>query len=169
MTHGNLQTTQLSLERVIEIARSVGTGMLVTDSDEGFRSRPMSVAEVTDDGELWFLTSLSSPKIEELTRNPHVLVVLASSGKFLSLTGTASLERDPVKVRSLWSEAYRVWFKDERDPDLVLLRIDPSWAEYWDQSGWNGLKYAARAAKAYVKGEQLREVEDVRAHAKVRL
>jgi len=164
-----LESTQLSLERVIEIARSINTGMLVTDSTDGFRSRPMSVAEVTDDGELWFLTSLSSPKIEELTQNPHVLVVLSASGKFLSLTGTASLERDPVKVRSLWSEAYRVWFKDERDPDLVLLRVEPSWAEYWDQSGWNGLKYAARAVKAYVKGEQLRDSDDVQTHAKVRL
>ena len=164
-----LESTELSLERVIQIARSIGTGMLVTESQEGFRSRPMSVAEVTDDGELWFLTSLSSPKIEELASNPNVLVVLAESGKYLSLTGRASLERDPVKVRSLWSESYRVWFKDERDPDLVLLRVDPSWAEYWDQSGWNAIKYAARAAKAYVQGEPLREVDDVRQHAKVRL
>jgi general stress protein 26 len=165
----NLHSSELSLERVIELARSIGTGMLVTDSEDGFRSRPMSVAEVTDEGELWFLTSLSSPKVEELTRNPHVVVVLASSGKFLSVTGTATLERDPLKIRSLWSEAYRVWFKDERDPDLILLRVEPSWAEYWDQSGWNGLKYAARAAKAYIKGEQLREVDDVHTHAKVRL
>ena len=41
---------ELSIERVIELARKISTGMLVTETDEGLRSRPMSVAEVTEQG-----------------------------------------------------------------------------------------------------------------------
>lgn len=165
-----LEKTQLTFERVIEIARDIGTGMLVTESPDGLRSRPMGIAEVTDDGELWFLTSWTSPKVEELANDPNVVVVMAGSGKYLSLTGTASVVRDRQKVEQLWSEAYRVWFRDKDDPNLVLLRVEPSWAEYWDQSGWNGIKYAARAAKAYVKGERIDDgANDPHLHAKVPL
>ena len=161
---------ELSIERVIELARKISTGMLVTETDEGLRSRPMSVAEVTEQGELWFLTSLSSPKVDELRRRPGVCVVLADSGKYLSITGIAELVRDPVKIRSLWAEPHRVWFKDENDPDLLLLKIEPTFAEYWDQSGWKAVKYAARAAKAYLSGIQLRDTDpDLRDHAKVQM
>ena len=45
-----LDPTALSLEKVVELARSIGTGMLVSHSPEGLRSRPMSVAEITDQG-----------------------------------------------------------------------------------------------------------------------
>lgn len=164
-----LDPSALSLEKVIEIARSIGTGMLVSHSSEGLRSRPMSLAEVTDHGEIWFLTSMSSPKVDELQKDPHTVVVLAESSRYLSITGTATVLRDPVKARKLWSEANRVWFKSADDPDLLLVRVDPEWAEYWDQSGWNGVKFAAKAAAAYLKGEPLRDTEDARTHAKVRL
>src|SRR5688500_19626316 len=73
-----LDRSALSLEKVVELARSIGTGMLVSHSPEGLRSRPMSVAEITDQGEIWFLTSMSSPKVAELTKDPHTLVVLRS-------------------------------------------------------------------------------------------
>jgi general stress protein 26 len=164
-----LDRSALSLEKVVELARSIGTGMLVSHSPEGLRSRPMSVAEITDQGEIWFLTSMSSPKVAELTKDPHTLVVLAESSRYLSITGTATVLRDSVKARQLWSESNRVWFKSEDDPDLVLVRVDPQWAEYWDQSGLNGVKFAAKAAAAYLKGEPLRDTDDVRSHAKVRL
>jgi general stress protein 26 len=164
-----LDPSALSLEKVVELARSIGTGMLVSHSPEGLRSRPMSVAEITDQGEIWFLTSMSSPKVDELTKDPHTLVVLAESSRYLSITGTATVLRDSVKARQLWSESNRVWFKSADDPDLVLVRVDPQWAEYWDQSGLNGVKFAAKAAAAYLKGEPLRDTDDVRSHAKVRL
>lgn len=164
-----LDPTALSLEKVVELARSIGTGMLVSHSPEGLRSRPMSVAEITDQGEIWFLTSMSSPKVDELTEDPDTLVVLAESSRYLSITGTATVLRDSVKARQLWSESNRVWFKSADDPDLVLVRVDPQWAEYWDQSGLNGVKFAAKAAAAYLKGEPLRDSGDVRSHAKVRL
>lgn len=164
-----LDPSALSLEKVVELARSIGTGMLVSHSPEGLRSRPMSVAEITDQGEIWFLTSMSSPKVDELTKDPHTLVVLAESSRYLSITGTATVLRDSVKARQLWSESNRVWFKSADDPDLVLVRVDPQWAEYWDQSGLNGVKFAAKAAAAYLKGETLRDSGDVRSHAKVRL
>jgi general stress protein 26 len=164
-----LDPSALSLEKVVELARSIGTGMLVSHSSEGLRSRPMSVAEITDEGEIWFLTSMSSPKVDELTKDPHTLVVLAESSRYLSITGTATVLRDSVKARQLWSESNRVWFKSADDPDLVLVRVDPQWAEYWDQSGLNGVKFAAKAAAAYLKGEPLRDTDDIRSHAKVRL
>jgi general stress protein 26 len=76
---------------------------------------------------------------------------------------------DRGKVEALWKESWRLWFDQGKDdPRLVLLHIRPEEAEYWDRSGAQGLKYAAKAAKAYVKGERATEA-DRDQHGKVQL
>ena len=79
--------------------------------------------------------------------------------------------RDRDHVRRLWKDAYKVYFKGEDDPNIVLLRFTPEAAEYWDNSGFEGLKFALRFAKAYVTGSELQDEQrdDVKAHAKVAL
>jgi len=165
-----MRVEQRSMEKLIELVRDFDTAMLVTETgDEEFRARPMVIADVTNEGEVWFVASLMSPKVDEITQDPRALVVLQSEGRYLSLSGTASVRRDPERLRKLWSDSVRGWFRDQSDPNLVLLRIQPTWGEYWDNSGPEAIRYAARAARESDVGAPLPEPADVEAHAKIRL
>ncbi|HTQ05296.1 MAG TPA: pyridoxamine 5'-phosphate oxidase family protein [Polyangiaceae bacterium] len=152
----------------LELLKTIHTGTLVTHGPGGtLKGRPMSIARVEDDGVLWFFTSAETGKIAELASDQRALVSLAESDKYVVLDGGVALVRDVAKARALWKEAFRVWFSGPEDPKLTLLRFEPETGEYWNDAGAQGLKQAFRAAKAYVKGEQLEDVDDPGVHGKL--
>lgn len=139
-------------EHVRKLIEGFDTAMLVTRTIEGtLRARPLSIAEKSGDGTMYFSTAIESGKVHELEKDPHVAVVLQGSGKYVSLTGEAHLQRDRVLIEQLWSESWRVWFpQGPSDPSLCLLVFEPREADYWDSAGATGLKYFFEMAKAYV-------------------
>ncbi len=152
----------------LELLRAIHTGTVITHLPAGeLRGRPMSVAHVEDDGALWFFTSVQSGKVDELATDRRALVSLADGDKYVVLNGAIELVRDAAKARALWKEPFRVWFSGPDDPNLTLLRFQPQTGEYWNNAGAQGLKQAFRAAKAYVKGEQLKDVDDPGLHGKL--
>ncbi|NUP99252.1 MAG: pyridoxamine 5'-phosphate oxidase family protein [Armatimonadetes bacterium] len=155
---------------LLELLGKFKTGMLVTRAADGhLRARPMMIALTEQGGELWFATDIHSPKIAEIEAAPEVNLALMEGDAYLSLSGTAQVVRDPAKVAELWNEAWRVWFDGgPDDPDLVLLRFDPSDGEYWDNQGTNKLRFLVQAARAYLKGEELREGDESQ-HGEARL
>lgn len=173
--HGDTHTTHTQeAEHFHELLKDFDTAMLVTHTEGGgLHARPMAIAEVAHEGgEIWFATSIDSRKTEELRLNPKVLVLLMGATKYLSIDGKAEIVRDPAKARELWKESWRVWFDDKNDPEIALLRIDTSEAEYWDNSGLRGFKFLAKAAAAYVKGEKIQEdgdTPDPKHHGKVQV
>ncbi len=129
--------------------------MLVTHrGTDDFHARPMAIAEVEDDGRLWFFTGGDTPKVREIEADFHVhLVAQDGDSAFLSLTGRATLIGDRKKIAHLWKERYRVWFpKGADDPDIELIVVRPEAGEFWDASGANRCKYMWDAAKAYLTG-----------------
>ncbi len=144
--------------------------MLVTHTGpDGFHARPMALAEVEDDGRVWFITSADTAKVHEIEMDSHVHIVAQSGSTFLSLTGRASLIGDREKISQLWSEPYRVWFpKGKTDPDIELISVRPERGEYWDSGGTKGVKYLWEATKAYVSGSTP-DADDGDLHGKVRL
>jgi len=146
------------------------TAMLVTrPADDSLHGRPLSVAGREPDGTLWFVTSVQSPKVAEIATDPRSLVTMQSSNRFVVLEGTAQVVDDRAKIRELWSPAQRIWFESENDPDIVLIRFSPKEAEYWDNAGAQGIRFAFAAAKAIVTGEPLTDRGDSKAHGKVGL
>ena len=136
----------------------------------GLHGRPMAIAKVEDDGTLWFVTSVDSPKVLEIRDDSRAMVSLQNSRQFVSINGHFELVTDRAKVDELWKESYRVWFEGENDPELVLLRFTPFDAEFWDNAGARGIKYAFEAAKAYLKGQKMDPSEfDPEAHARLQL
>ena len=62
-------------------------------------------------------------------------VTYADGGKqeYVSLSGHARLVRDKAAITEHWQEALRTWFpKGLEDPDIALLRVEITEAEYWD-------------------------------------
>lgn len=158
-------------ERFFELARSFDTAMLVTKRQDGSsHARPMALAEISEQGDMWFVTREHTPKVEEVKDDQRTLVVAQESGKYLTVSGEAEMRRDPDKVKDLWSEKWRPWFSDKNDPELVLLCVHPQEGEYWDNTGTQGLKFLAKATKAAVTGKKMGDAPgDPDIHGKVPL
>jgi general stress protein 26 len=122
-------------ERFMELVKGIKFAMLTTQSlERTLRSRPMYTQEVEFDGDLWFFTSASSGKVDEIETHREVNVAYAKpdGNTYLSVSGTAQVLQDAQKIHELWRPDLNAFFPDgPDDPDLVLLRITVSEAEYW--------------------------------------
>jgi general stress protein 26 len=148
---------QSDKEHLHEIIRGFSTAMFVTRTgDESLHARPMTVANVDENGEIWFTTGIDSGKVSEMLHDRHVAVVMQGRTQYLSISGKAQVFSDVEKAKALWSEAWRPWFpKGPEDPELVLVKVTPGMAEYWDLSGINGVRYVYEAVKHVLKGERM--------------
>lgn len=125
-------------DEVRDIIEEIRVAMLVTtDENKNLNSRPMYTADIDSDNNIWFFTRDDSGKVKELINNHHVNLAYTSpkSGKYLSITGTASLSDNLKRKQDLFNVMTQAWFpKGASDPDLLLIRVDPNQAEYWDTS-----------------------------------
>jgi general stress protein 26 len=155
------------VKEFIDILRTFDTAMLVTQRGRELRSRPMAIADRTADGRVWFVSSIDSAKLDELTENPDVNVAMQEGSRFLSISGAARATRDRDKINELWNDAYSVYFSEgPNDPTLVLLEIVPTYVEYWDRSGIEAIKFMFASAKSAVTGETLDD-ESEGVHGKI--
>ena len=105
-------------------------------------TRPMSVQEVDDAGDLWFLSASDSHKNKELGQNPGVRLFFQASehSGFLTLTGEASVTRDRAKIKELWKPILKTWFTEgEDDPRITAIRFSPQGGYYWDNKHGNAV------------------------------
>jgi len=118
------------------LIKDIQFAMLTTyDADGSLRSRPMATQAADFDGTLWFFTRNDSPKVDEIDHRNQVNVSYAEPKKqhYISISGKASLVRDPAKNKEFWNPLYKAWFPDGLDdPHLALLKIEVDKAEYWD-------------------------------------
>jgi general stress protein 26 len=166
------QKSPETVERLVALLREFEAATLVTRARGGsLHGRPMSIAAVDDDVAIWFITSVRSAKADEVAEDSRAMVTLQGGSRFVCLNGNVELVFDPERIKALWRESYRVWYRNERDPDIVLLKFTSFDAEYWDNSGATGLSYAFQAARAYVTGKELdeRSGDDPESHAKLKL
>jgi general stress protein 26 len=156
------------LQKVYHLLKSFDTAMLVTHTGGAARGRPMAIARVEPDGDLWFFTGRDTSKTHEIEANPDVLIVCQNDHtRYLSVSGTASIVADRARAAELWRETYRPWFpQGVDDPNLVLISVRIREAEFWDNQGVQAIRYLMEAAKAYATATrpQVREGEQ---HGKV--
>jgi general stress protein 26 len=140
------------LNKIAELLKGIHIAMINTVATDGsISSRPMAVQDKTFDGKLWFLTRVSSEKVDEIQQDQHVTLTLTdkSDAKYLVLKGRASVNQDRAKIGELWNAMYKAWFpKGESDPEIAVLRVDVTEAEYWEASSSSlvrGAKYLAAA------------------------
>jgi general stress protein 26 len=159
------------LETFRDLLRDFDTAVLMTyDRQKRFRARPMAIAHVEDNCDLWFITNEDSAKVHEIEANTRVHVTCQNGrSSCLSISGHASLSRDRLKIREIWKPPFRIWFPEgEEDPNIVLIHVKGEQGEYWDSTWTEGLLYAYQAIKAVVTGTTPKIVEGEQ-HGKVRL
>jgi len=131
------RTDQAARNKVWDMIRDVQVAMMATVDAEGhMRARPMRAVGTEDfTGTLWFFTSGTSPKAEEIRHDNRVLLTYSDprSQTYVAITGTARVVRDPAKQQELWSEPLRTWFPGgPHDVNAALLCVEAEGAEYWD-------------------------------------
>lgn len=140
------ESTKQQLKSLLE---SFDTGILITRIDDREHGRPMTIAAIEGANTLWFATTRSSPKSEEIRRDTRVSVTFQSRKRFVALSGTAELVDDRSKIHELWRPSWRLWFtRGKDDPSIVLIRVTVKDAEFWDNAGAVGIRFAFKAAKA---------------------
>ena len=88
----------------------------------------MSVQEVDDDGNLWFLSASDSHKNHELSIDPSVKLYFQDSAHsdFLYLEGSATVSHDKAKIKELWKFIIKTWFTEgEDDPRIRVIKVSP--------------------------------------------
>ncbi len=124
-----------SIRQLRRLLRDMPVAMLTTQTSNGeMHSRPMLMHGVDERGWMWFVTDRRSRKATELIQNPQVSVVFQSrrGDRFVSVYGTAVVVQDDVMIKRLRNPTFRAWFpKGKQDPELVLLALCVSHAEYW--------------------------------------
>ena len=144
-------------QKLAKLIHGIKFAMLTTaDTDGTLRSRPMATQAEEFDGDLWFFTGKSSHKVAEIDADHRVNLSYAdpSSAKYVSVSGTGRLVQDRGKAEAMWNPALKAWFpKGLDDPDLCLLRVTPSQAEYWDTPG-TVIAHAIGFVKAMATGQR---------------
>lgn len=122
-------------------------------SNESFSTRPMSVQEVDDEGNLWFLSAEDSHKNDELSEDPYVQLLFQGSqySDFLSVYGKASVITDKAKIKALWKPVLKTWFTEgENDPRITVIKVKPDEGYYWDTKHGIMIALVKRLAGAIV-------------------
>ncbi|MCS5734635.1 pyridoxamine 5'-phosphate oxidase family protein [Herbiconiux daphne] len=129
--------------------------LVTTQTADGeLHSRPLAVQEAEFDGDLWFFTQHPSEKTDDIAVNPQVNAAFESGKGYLSVSGTATVERDQAKIDELWSKGVEAWFPEGReDPTVALLKLHAESAEYWSMDDPRAVTLF-KIAKAAVTGGQ---------------
>jgi general stress protein 26 len=124
-----------AVEKMKQLVDKAETCFFCTGVTSNGGTRPMSVQEVDDQGNLWFLSADDSHKNEELTRDSSVRLYFQGSAHsdFLMLNGAASVSRDKTRIKELWEPIIKTWFTEgEDDPRITVIKVRPTDGYYWD-------------------------------------
>jgi len=127
------------IQKLKDLAGNIRIAMLTTlDKDGEMRSRPMATTKISEEGFAYFFTQADSPKIHELETDSKVNISYQDTDEeiYVSVSGHASIERDQKLINELWSPYLNAWFPEgKEDPNLTLLKVKITKAEYWDAPG----------------------------------
>lgn len=124
---------QNDLDVILDIMKGARFATVTTRGAGGHLfSRPLAVLDHEFDGTVWFFTPDPSPKTREIAADPHVNVAYADGPSHVSLSGTATLTRDPALIDRFWNPWAESWFEGGRDdPSVALLEVMAETVEFW--------------------------------------
>lgn len=133
---GHDKTDNEKRDIVGKIIGDASAAFLVTrSSGDGLHGRPMATAKFEGDlSAIWFACQKDSRVVEEVTADGRVYLGYTNhtGSEWASLNGRAAIVTDRVKIKELWSPVWKNWFDGPDDPNIVLIKVEPQDAEYWD-------------------------------------
>jgi general stress protein 26 len=141
--------------KVWHLIKKIGIALLVSRAaDGGLHARPLAAGQKQFDGKLWFITSEGSAKLDEILREPSVLVAYSDTTgqSYVTVSGTAEISIDPQKTREIWDMNARLWFpQGPEESDIRLICVTVASAEFWDRPS-SRLFYAYHYVKTRLTG-----------------
>lgn len=123
------------LDDLYGLIQGIEIAMFTTRRPDGHLvSRPMATQTQAEGSDLWFVTDIESHKLDELDFDPHVNLAYYRdrTREWVSVSGTATISRDPRAIHELYRRDWKAWFGDEGgerdggpdDPRLALILVD---------------------------------------------
>ncbi len=123
-------------DRIYDAVEDIGTAMLTTHGPKGLESRPMAVHVDRDESCLYFITRIDTGKAGEIADDSEVNAAFAGSSRYVSISGRATVRRDPAKAKQLWSAFAEAWMPEGPEaPTTALIALVPEQATLWDTPG----------------------------------
>src|SRR4051812_22894076 len=140
-THRESSSTTQKLDELYALIDGIEIAMFTTRRADGqLVSRPMATQERVTGTDLWFVTVISSNKLDELKFDPHVNLAYYNnkSREWVSVAGTAQITQDRNLIKELYKPDWKAWFGDEggdrnggpNDPRLALILVEAESVEY---------------------------------------
>ena len=125
-------------KKLWDMIKDIKFGMFTHRHGDGrLHSMPMTTQNKSmDEGStLFFFASRKSELVQHVGDEPHVNVSYTSPSddKYVSVSGVAQIIENQAKKDDLFSTMAKAWFPGgATDPDLALLQVNITHAEYWD-------------------------------------
>ena len=137
----NAAPTEKKIDDLYKLIDGNDIAMFTTRRPDGYLvSRPMATQERVSGTDLWFVTDVSSNKLDELQSDPHVNLAYYNlkSREWVSVSGTAVITQDRNMIRELYKPDWKAWFGDNggaedggpNDPRLALVLVEAHSVEY---------------------------------------
>jgi len=145
------------------LIEKIDIAMLTTrESDGSLVSRPMATQRHLAGVDLWFMTSAETHKVAGLEADPEVNVMYFSSAtkEWVSVSGTATLSRNPSRISELYRREWKIWLGDRGapydggpgDPRIVLIDVHAHHASYFKSHDSRPVTLF-KVAKALITGQ----------------
>ena len=125
------------VERVWELMEKISICMLTTWDGNNLHSRPMDARSRRKENTVYFLTDARHHKDEEIARYPKLALAFAdtSDQKYASVSGEATVSNDRAMIKELWEPTAKAWWDTPDNPNIRVLKVTPTEAEFWDGPG----------------------------------
>lgn len=147
-------SNEAALKKMKSAVESITICMMAAVDGDG-ASRPMSVAECDDNGDLWFFTKEDTDAGQEAGARKKVALHFSSPAKlnFLCVLGQSELVHDKAKMEKLFNPMMKTWFPDGLEtPGIALIKVNPDSAHYWESNA-SRIELLYSWAKAQITGE----------------
>jgi general stress protein 26 len=133
--------TDKKIDELYKLIDGNDIAMFTTRRADGYLvSRPMATQERVSGVDLWFVTDISSSKLDELESDAHVNLAYYNmkSREWVSVSGTAVISQDRNMIKELYKPDWKAWFGDNGgaenggpdDPRLALVLVEAHSVEY---------------------------------------
>lgn len=123
--------------RVWELMEKFTICMMSTWVGQELRVRPMSANLNRERNEICFLTDMRWHADDEIAKYPKLALSFADNDdqKYVAVSGRGAISNDRARIKELFSIPEKAWWESADDPNIRLLTVTPTGAEYWDGRG----------------------------------
>lgn len=137
MSTVNYTKDNKGLQKMWDLITTPKIVMMATRLDKiPFSICPMTLQEMDEQGDLWFISSKESDHFKDIDTDNRVQLIYTDepNSTYISMYGNATHIVNENKISELWHDGLNNWFKGKDDPNLVLLNVNMESAFYWERT-----------------------------------